>query len=141
MKLLVDADACPVVELAVFEARERNIECILLCDTSHVLEREGEKTVVVFVNNINHTGHRDTTWLYDIAFERLVGKVDAIVGTGPRAYDLAVRPIDPPVKRTISLAFRNMETLPTAARHFIDLVVKKHCESEKGRAQWNELFR
>lgn len=58
---------------------------------SHVLEREGEKTVVVFVNNINHTGHRDTTWLYDIAFERLVGKVDAIVGTGPRAYDLAVR--------------------------------------------------
>ena len=58
---------------------------------SHVLEREGEKTVVVFVNNINHTGHRDTTWLYDIAFERLVGKVDAVVGTGPRAYDLAVR--------------------------------------------------
>lgn len=58
---------------------------------SHVLEREGEKTVVVFINNINHTGHRDTTWLYDIGFERLLGKVDAIVGTGPRAYDLAVR--------------------------------------------------
>ena len=58
---------------------------------THVLEREGEKTVVVFVGNINHTGHRDTTWLYDIAFERLLGKVDAIVGTGPRAYDLAVR--------------------------------------------------
>ncbi len=58
---------------------------------THVLEREGEKTVVVFINNINHTGHRDTTWLYDIAFERLLGKVDSIVGTGPRAYDLAVR--------------------------------------------------
>lgn len=58
---------------------------------SHLLEREGEKTVVVFINNINHTGHRDTTWLYDISFERLLGKVNAIVGTGPRAYDLAVR--------------------------------------------------
>ena len=58
---------------------------------THVLEREGEKTVVVFINNINHTGHKDTTWLYDIGFERLLGKVDAIVGTGPRAYDLAVR--------------------------------------------------
>ena len=47
--------------------------------------------MVVFINNINHTGHKDTTWLYDIGFERLLGKVDAIVGTGPRAYDLAVR--------------------------------------------------
>lgn len=58
---------------------------------SHVLERDGEKTVVIYVGNINHTGHRDTTWLYDIGFERLVGKVDAVVGTGPRAFDLAVR--------------------------------------------------
>lgn len=45
---------------------------------SHVLEREG-KNGGVFINNINHTGHRDTTWLYDIGFERLLGKVDAIV--------------------------------------------------------------
>ncbi len=58
---------------------------------SHVLESEGEKSVVIFVNNINHTGQKDTTWLYDISFERLLGKVDAIIGTGPRAYDLAVR--------------------------------------------------
>lgn len=58
---------------------------------SYVLELEGEKTVVVYVNNINHTGQRDTTWLYDISFERLCGKVNAVVCTGPRAYDLAVR--------------------------------------------------
>ncbi len=58
---------------------------------SSVLEMEGEKTVVAMINNINHTGHHDTTWLYDIAFERLLGKVHSIVCTGPRAYDLAVR--------------------------------------------------
>lgn len=58
---------------------------------SHVLERDGEKTVVIYVGNINHTFHRDTTWLYDIGFERLVGKVNAVVCTGPRAFDLAVR--------------------------------------------------
>ena len=57
------------------------------------------------------------------------------------SYNLAVRPIEPPVKRTISLSFRHMETLPTAARHFIDLVVKTHCNNEKGRAQWNDMFR
>lgn len=58
---------------------------------SYVLELPGEKTVVAYVNNINHTGHRDTTWLYDIGFERLCGKVDSVVCTGPRAWDLAVR--------------------------------------------------
>ncbi|MEG1429134.1 MAG: MurT ligase domain-containing protein [Hydrogenoanaerobacterium sp.] len=58
---------------------------------SYVLEMPGEKTVVAYVNNINHTGHRDTTWLYDISFERLVDNVSTMVCTGPRAYDLAVR--------------------------------------------------
>lgn len=58
---------------------------------SYVLGLPGEKTVVAFVNNINHTNHRDTTWLYDISFERLCGKVDSVVCTGPRAWDLAVR--------------------------------------------------
>ncbi len=58
---------------------------------SSVLEMPGEKTVVALINNINHTGHHDTTWLYDIAFERLLGKVNSVICTGPRAYDLAVR--------------------------------------------------
>lgn len=58
---------------------------------SYLLEDEGEKTVVVYVNNINHTNNKDTTWLYDINFERLLGKVHSIVAVGPRAYDLAVR--------------------------------------------------
>ncbi len=52
---------------------------------------EEEKTVIVFVNNINHTHNKDTTWLYDISFGRLDGKIDSIICTGPRAYDLAVR--------------------------------------------------
>ncbi len=58
---------------------------------SYLLAEEGEKTVIVYVNNINHTHQKDTTWLYDISFERLKDKVSSIVCTGPRAYDLAVR--------------------------------------------------
>ncbi len=58
---------------------------------SYLLAQEGEKTVIVYVNNINHTHQKDTTWLYDISFERLEGKISSIVCTGPRAYDLAVR--------------------------------------------------
>ncbi len=49
------------------------------------------KTVIIVVNNINHTYHKDTTWLYDIAFEKLVGHTDHVICCGERAYDLAVR--------------------------------------------------
>ncbi len=58
---------------------------------SHVLSLEGEKSVIAVIRNINHTYEKDTTWLYDIAFERLLGKVDKIICCGERAYDLAYR--------------------------------------------------
>ena len=59
---------------------------------SYVVDADDEdKTVIVYVNNINHTHNKDTTWLYDISFGRLDGRIDSIICTGPRAYDLAVR--------------------------------------------------
>lgn len=47
MRLLLDADGCPVVELAVSIARERGVECRILCDTAHTIERPGAETTVV----------------------------------------------------------------------------------------------
>ena len=48
MKLLIDADACPVVDIALRCATENDTEeCILLCDTSHMIERDGARTIVV----------------------------------------------------------------------------------------------
>lgn len=48
MKLLIDADACPVTDIALDCARQHNVkECILLCDTSHLIERENARTIVV----------------------------------------------------------------------------------------------
>lgn len=46
MKVFVDADACPVVDLAVKLCRDAGIECILLCDTAHELNRPGAVTLV-----------------------------------------------------------------------------------------------
>ena len=60
-------------------------------DSLRTAQKEGEKTVVCYVNNINHTNHKDTTWLYDVSFERLNTPEITVVCTGPRAYDLAVR--------------------------------------------------
>lgn len=46
MKLLIDADACPVTRIAVELATKHHTECILLCDTAHILELPGVKTLV-----------------------------------------------------------------------------------------------
>ena len=47
MKLLVDADGCPVVDIAVRLAREYGAECLILCDTAHEFRKEGATTITV----------------------------------------------------------------------------------------------
>jgi len=45
MRILVDADACPVKEIIVRLAKQRNIPVIMLIDTSHQLN-DGYSTVI-----------------------------------------------------------------------------------------------
>lgn len=45
MTIMIDADGCPVVDITVRLSRERQIECFILCDTSHVLEKDGATTL------------------------------------------------------------------------------------------------
>lgn len=47
MRILIDADGCPVVDITVGLAKRYGVECIILCDTSHEFSRDGAKTVVV----------------------------------------------------------------------------------------------
>lgn len=46
MKVLIDADACPVTDIAVNLCKKYHIDCILLCDTAHEIRREGAQTLV-----------------------------------------------------------------------------------------------
>ena len=46
MKVLIDADACPVVDIAVTLCKTAKIECLLLCDTAHILQREDAQTLI-----------------------------------------------------------------------------------------------
>ena len=46
MNILIDADGCPVVDLALQIAKQFGIPVIILCDTSHQIEREGAQTLV-----------------------------------------------------------------------------------------------
>lgn len=47
MRILVDADACPVVDIAIEVSKERNIEIILFYDDSHQTYKEYAKIVMV----------------------------------------------------------------------------------------------
>ena len=47
MTILIDADGCPVVDITVTIAVEHKIDCVILCDTSHVFEKPGAKTITV----------------------------------------------------------------------------------------------
>ena len=47
MRILIDADGCPVVNQTITLASEFAIECFILCDTSHEFHREGAHTIVL----------------------------------------------------------------------------------------------
>lgn len=46
-KLWIDADACPVVDIAIRTARAHHMEVTLVCDDAHHMMREGASTITV----------------------------------------------------------------------------------------------
>ena len=46
MKVLIDADGCPVVDIAIRLCKTHALPCLLLCDTSHEFHRDGAETLV-----------------------------------------------------------------------------------------------
>ena len=69
MELFIDADGCPVTDLAVRLAKQAGVPCTILCDTAHDLQRDGAKTVTV-------SKGADST---DFALVNLVHKGDLVV--------------------------------------------------------------
>ncbi len=47
MKILIDADGCPVVKLTVQIAKKMNIRCIIISDTSHEFSSDYAETFTV----------------------------------------------------------------------------------------------
>lgn len=47
MRILIDADACPVVNETIAIAKEYGVFCILFCDTAHEMHRDGAETITV----------------------------------------------------------------------------------------------
>ena len=47
MQLWIDADACPVVNIAIRVANRHEIPVTLVCDDAHFMQREGAQTITV----------------------------------------------------------------------------------------------
>ena len=47
MELFIDADGCPVTDIAVRLAAKHAVPCTIVCDTAHRMERPGAKTIIV----------------------------------------------------------------------------------------------
>lgn len=47
MRILVDADACPVVAIIEEEAKKREIPVVLLCDTNHILRSDYSEIKII----------------------------------------------------------------------------------------------
>ena len=45
MKVLIDADGCPVVDITLRLCQKYQVECIILCDTAHEMHRNGATTL------------------------------------------------------------------------------------------------
>lgn len=47
MRILIDADGCPVVKLAVAIGKKHNVETLILCDTAHIFNIADAETITV----------------------------------------------------------------------------------------------
>ena len=69
MTIFIDADGCPVVDITIKIAKKAQIECILICDTSHVFEKDGARTITVPKGNDS----------VDFALVNMIKKGDIVV--------------------------------------------------------------
>ena len=69
MTVLIDADGCPVVDITVKTANQAGAECVIICDTAHMFEISGTKTVIVSKGNDS----------VDFALVNMIQKGDIVV--------------------------------------------------------------
>lgn len=47
MKILIDADGCPVIDITISIAKKFGIEAIIMCDTAHIFNKPGIETIIL----------------------------------------------------------------------------------------------
>lgn len=91
MKLVIDADGCPVVALAVKTAEKYGVRCVLVCDTAHTFSNVPTEIITVSqgadsadfrIVNLLDTGDIVVTQDYGLAAMCLAKKATALNQNG-----------------------------------------------------------
>ena len=46
MKILIDADACPVINIVIDLCKQYKLQCLIFCDTAHKLQDQYAETII-----------------------------------------------------------------------------------------------
>lgn len=93
MKILIDADACPVTRITESIARKHAIPCLILCDTNHLLRSDYSEIITISAGadavdfaliNLCRQGDIVVTQDYGVAALALGKKAYAIHQSGMR---------------------------------------------------------
>lgn len=88
MNIIIDADACPVLDITLEIAKKRAIGCIIVCDNAHYIMREGADTVVVDKGaDSADIKIANTVTKYDIVVTQDYGLAALCLGKGARALN------------------------------------------------------
>lgn len=91
MKLMIDADGCPVVVIAVKTAEKYGVRCVLVCDTAHTFSNVPAEIITVSqsadsadfrIVNLLDTGDIVVTQDYGLAAMCLAKKATALNQNG-----------------------------------------------------------
>ena len=91
MKLMIDADGCPVVALAVKTAEKYGVRCVLVCDTAHTFSdvpaeiitvSQGADSADIRIVNLLDAGDIVVTQDYGLAAMCLAKKATALNQNG-----------------------------------------------------------
>ena len=88
MRILIDADGCPVTNIAVSISKSHGLECIIVCDSSHIFNSDYAQVITVDMKlvNIALKGDIAVTQDYGLAAMCLARNVLALDQNG-RIYD------------------------------------------------------
>jgi len=88
MRILVDADACPVKQIIVRMAKQRNIPVTMLIDTSHELN-DGYSTIITVDKRADSVDYALMGLLAheDIVVTQDFGLAAMVIGTGAKAIN------------------------------------------------------
>ena len=96
MRIIIDADGCPVVRIAVDCGKRHGIECVIVCDSAHYFDIDGVETVTVTkgadsadfrIVNMLHAGDIVVTQDYGLAAMALARNARVVSQNGMIYHD------------------------------------------------------